>query len=143
MGRSLPDLRKQITDSGLTVESAIGFTSWIVDDPQRRAAGLEETKRAMEIVAAIEGRRIAALLLALPMFGSADLRWVERYRALLELGDQIGVVPQSSCGGFPRRSVNSARCWPWPPTVAILGPVSCSTCTTCTREALTLPACGW
>jgi len=32
---------KRISDSGLTVESAIGFTEWIVDDEARRAKGLE------------------------------------------------------------------------------------------------------
>jgi 2-keto-myo-inositol isomerase len=35
------DLKKRISDCGLTVESAIGFAEWIVDDDARRtnAAG--------------------------------------------------------------------------------------------------------
>ena len=40
-GGSLSDLRKRITDSGITVEGAIGFPEWIVDDDGRRAKGME------------------------------------------------------------------------------------------------------
>ena len=35
-GGSLRDLGMQIADGGLTVESAIGFAQWIVDDPNER-----------------------------------------------------------------------------------------------------------
>src|SRR5947209_738166 len=55
-GGSLPDLRKRIADSGLSVESAIAFAPWLVAG----GSGLEQAKREMEIVAAIGGRRIAA-----------------------------------------------------------------------------------
>src|SRR5258707_6119112 len=38
-GGTLSDLKKRIDDSGLTVESAIGFTALIADDDARRAKG--------------------------------------------------------------------------------------------------------
>ncbi len=101
-GNSLKDLGKLIADLGLTVESAIGFAEWIVDDPARRARGLEEAKRTMGLVADIGGLRIAA-----PPSGATDVR-IEpaeigpRYRALLEIGDQIGVVPQLELWGFSK-----------------------------------------
>ena len=41
-GGSLGDLKKQIADSGLVVESAIGFSNWIVDDKKKRTAALEQ-----------------------------------------------------------------------------------------------------
>src|SRR4051812_14059397 len=44
-GGSLRDLRKRLEDRNLAVESAIGFFDWIVDDPARRARGLEEARR--------------------------------------------------------------------------------------------------
>ena len=94
-GGSLPDLRKRIADLGLTVESAIAFPQWIVDDPAKRAAGMEQLKRDMEVVAAIGGKRIAA-----PPAGAntaAEISLLEiarRYRAVLELGDQMGLVPE-------------------------------------------------
>src|SRR5438876_5005102 len=40
-GGNLKDLGKRIADAGLTVESAIGFAEWIVDDDARRKKGLE------------------------------------------------------------------------------------------------------
>ena len=44
-GGSLVDLKKRISDRGLTVDSAIGFANWIVDDPETRAKGLSKQKR--------------------------------------------------------------------------------------------------
>lgn len=102
-GRSLTDLGKQIKDAGLTVESAIGFFEWAVDDDDRRKKALEQAKRDMEKVRKIGGKRIAA-----PPVGATDRsdlnlhRIAERYRTLLELGDQIGVVPQVEVWGFSR-----------------------------------------
>ena len=95
-GGSLKDLAKRVSDSGLTVEDAIGFDEWIVDDDERRAKGVEGMKRDMGMLAEIGGKRIAA-----PPIGAnnareslIDLKKVaERYRAILELGDTMGVQP--------------------------------------------------
>ncbi len=59
-GGNLKDLGKRIRDVGLTVESAIGFAEWIVDDDARRKKGLETAKRDMDLVQQIGGKRIAA-----------------------------------------------------------------------------------
>jgi sugar phosphate isomerase/epimerase len=102
-GGSLEDLGKRFRDAGISVESAIGFFEWIVDDPDRRRTGLEAARRGMELVRRIGGKRLAA-----PPVGATDrplndlLTAAERYRALLELGDQIGVVPQAEVWGFSR-----------------------------------------
>lgn len=102
-GGSLPSLKKRISDLGLTVESAIGFAEWIVDDDARRAKGLEQARREMDLVQQIGGKRIAA-----PAAGATDvtdidyLKVAERYRALLEIGDDIGVVPQVEVWGFSK-----------------------------------------
>jgi sugar phosphate isomerase/epimerase len=100
-GGNLKDLGKRIRDAGLRVESAIGFCEWIVDDEEKRKKGLEEARRAMDLVQQIGGKRLAA-----PPVGAtrqtdlALLRAAERYRALLEAGDRIGVVPQVEVWGF-------------------------------------------
>ncbi|HKE30035.1 MAG TPA: sugar phosphate isomerase/epimerase family protein [Bryobacteraceae bacterium] len=92
---SLADLRKRISDQGLTVESAIAFAPWMADDPARRAAGLEQAKREMDMVAQIGGKRIAAPPAGANSGSEIPLATiVERYRAVLEGGDQAGVVPQ-------------------------------------------------
>lgn len=100
-GGSLADLKKRISDSGLTVESAVGFAEWIVDDDARRATGLETARREMDLVRQIGGKRIAAPAAGAAHVSDIDyLKAAERYRALLELGDVMGVVPQVEVWGF-------------------------------------------
>jgi len=82
------------------VESAIGFTPWAVDDQTKRAAALEQFRRDMEMVAALGGTRIAAPPSGINRTPDMDLRAIaERYRSLLEIGRQVGVVPQLECWG--------------------------------------------
>ena len=102
-GGSLADLRKRIADLGLSVESVIGFAEWIVDDDARRAKGLDEAKRIMDMTAEIGGKRLAAPPAGVSEADRLDLPTIAaRYRALLELGDQHGVVPQLELWGFAR-----------------------------------------
>jgi len=106
-GGDVAELRQRIVDAGMTVDSAIGFASWIVDDDVVRAEGLEEARRDMKLVAAIGGTRIAA-----PPIGAHRRREdggppgpplaviAERYRVLLELGAEFGVTPMLELWGF-------------------------------------------
>ena len=99
-GGNLNDLRKRIADLGFTVESAISFFRWIVDDDSERAKGLEQAKRDMDILAQIGGKRIAASPAGATRKAGLDLmKAAERYRLLLELGEQFGVVPQVEIWG--------------------------------------------
>ena len=110
-GGTLAELKKRIADSGLTVESAIGFPEWIADDETRRAKGMERAKREMDLVSQIGGKRFAA-----PPAGATDLpkldlwKASERYRALLEAGDQTGVVPQLELWGFSKNLNRLGEC---------------------------------
>jgi sugar phosphate isomerase/epimerase len=100
-GGTLGDLKSRIADSGLTVESAIGFFEWIVDDETKRAAALQQATRDMEMLAQIGGKRIAAPPMGATTVSNLDLLGAaERYRALLEIGDKTGVVPQVEVWGF-------------------------------------------
>ena len=102
-GGNLKDVRKRLTDLGLTVESAISFFQWIVDDDAERAKGLEQAKRDMDVLAQIGGKRIAAPPAGATREPGLDLiNAAERYRVLLELGDQMGVVPQVEVWGFSK-----------------------------------------
>lgn len=102
-GGDLGDLKKRIADAGLKVVSAIGFANWISDDDKERAAGLVQARKDMNSVKAIGGVRLAA-----PPIGahrgdsvSPPLPTVaERYRELLLVGDETGVVPQLELWGF-------------------------------------------
>jgi len=99
-GGSLADLKKRIVDLGITVESAIGFARWVVDDDAQRAKGLEQFKRDMDVVGQIGGKRIAAAPAGATGLPALDLdKAAERYRVILEMGDQIGVAPQLETWG--------------------------------------------
>ena len=110
-GGKLADLKKQIADLGLMVESAIGFSEWLAEDDARRARGLEQAKRDMDLVAQIGGKRIAA-----PPAGATDVVGMDlqkaaaRYRALLEIGDQIGVVPELELWSFSKALGRLSEC---------------------------------
>jgi sugar phosphate isomerase/epimerase len=102
-GGSLKDLAKRISDHGMTVESAIGFAQWIVNDDAARTKGMEAAKRDMDRVAQIGAKRIAAPAAGAQERNDVDLaRAAERYRALCDLGDQFGVVPQVEVWGFSK-----------------------------------------
>lgn len=104
-GRSLVDLRRKIDDLGLQIVGAVGFAQWIIDDQKKRAAGLEQMKRDMDLVAAIGGRHIAS-----PPIGAHEPGHMrpeldviaERYRAILELGKQTSVTPVLELWGFSK-----------------------------------------
>jgi 2-keto-myo-inositol isomerase len=110
-GGNLRDLGKRIQDAGLRVESAIGFAEWIVDDETRRKQGLEDARRAMDMVRQIGGRRLAAPPVgAIKQENLSLLAAAERYRALLEIGDRVGVVPQVEVWGFSRTLSRLGEC---------------------------------
>jgi 2-keto-myo-inositol isomerase len=98
-GGSLKELGKKAADRGLKIVSAIGFAEWIVDDDARRAKGLEAAKVDMDLVKQLGGHHIAA-----PAAGAQvpiPLKVIaERYRTLLEIGHDLGVVPEAEVWGF-------------------------------------------
>ena len=110
-GGSLPELKKRISDSGLTVEGAIGFPEWVVDDDTRRSKGLERAKQEMDMMAQIGGKRFAA-----PPAGATGLpklelmKLAERYRALLEVGERLGVVAELEVWGFSQNLGRLSEC---------------------------------
>ena len=95
-GTPLSTLKRQCADAGLSVVSAISFAAWAVDDDTARAKGMEQMKRDMDLVAQIGGTHIAASPAG--VYGAnvkLDLdRAAERYRAVLELGRSMSVIPQ-------------------------------------------------
>jgi sugar phosphate isomerase/epimerase len=102
-GGDLVELGKRIRLSGLQVESSIAFFEWVVDDDEKRKKALEQAKRDMEMVAKIGGKRIAAPPIGATMQTDLNLKKAaERYRALLEIGDQVGVVPEVELWGHSK-----------------------------------------
>jgi 2-keto-myo-inositol isomerase len=93
-GGSMPALKKLISDSHLTVEDAIGFAPWMVDDEAQRTKGFSQMKEEMLMMAEIDCKRIAAPSSGVKGDQPLDLYKVgERYKQLLDLGRQTGVKP--------------------------------------------------
>lgn len=110
-GGDLADVRKRVEDRGLTVESAISFPPWVVDDAAVRAKAVEQVKREMDVLARIGGKRIAVPPAGATEGAALDLTMAaERYRVLLEAGDSIGVVPQLELWGFSRNLHRLGEC---------------------------------
>jgi 2-keto-myo-inositol isomerase len=106
-GGTVKELNNRISDLGVTIENAIGFEKWIVEDETLREKGIGQLRKQMDLLASIGCRRIAA-----PPSGATDglvldlKKVAARYRTILELGDQTGVVPQLELWGF---SANLSR----------------------------------
>lgn len=93
-GGSLDDLAGLLRDRGLVVPNVIGFFEWAVDDEERRRRGLAEARRCMELTRRVGGLRVAAPPTGVVDQEDLNLRAAgRRYRALLELGESLGVVP--------------------------------------------------
>lgn len=111
VGGKPADARKRIEDRGLTLENAISFSRWVVDDDAVRAEAVEQVKREMDLLAQIGGKRIAA-----PPAGATDkpgldlVKAAERYRAILDLGDKMGIVPILELWGGSRNLHRIGQC---------------------------------
>jgi sugar phosphate isomerase/epimerase len=94
-GNSLSSLRKKISDSGLVVENAIGFANWLVDDEQKRKEGFAQMKLDMELMAQLDCKRIAAPPAGIKVGEMPNPEIAgQRYKQLIDLGRQTGVMPQ-------------------------------------------------
>jgi 2-keto-myo-inositol isomerase len=102
-GGTLAEARQRLKDLGLKAENAIGFATWIVDDDSQRAKALDQLKREMDQLAAIGCPRTAAPPMGATNQPGLDLKKAaERFRTILELGDQTGVHPQLELWGFSK-----------------------------------------
>ena len=93
-GGNLADLRKRINDHGLFVEGIVTFFQWALDDDNRRTAGIEEMRRNMDWAQQLGAPSVAATASGVTNARFADFRALgDRYRTILEIGDETGVVP--------------------------------------------------
>lgn len=94
-GNSIDTIANTISRLGLTVENAISFSTWMVNDAAQRKAGVQQLEEEMKILSSLGCHRIAA-----PPAGVAknDLIDFQKagiyYREILELGRKYNVMPQ-------------------------------------------------
>ncbi|MCF2447160.1 sugar phosphate isomerase/epimerase [Dyadobacter sp. CY345] len=100
---STKEAKRIIDDLGLKVEDVIGFATWIVDDENARSKALEQLKLEMDQLAEIGCPRVAAPPMGATTGAALELpRIAERYRKILELGEQTKVVPHLELWGFSK-----------------------------------------
>jgi 2-keto-myo-inositol isomerase len=95
-GNTLKSLKKILDDNKVTVDDAIAFAPWMVEDEQQRATAFAQMKTEMEMMAELGCKRIAAPPSGMKASDAPlDLfKIAERYKQLLDLGRQTGVIPQ-------------------------------------------------
>jgi 2-keto-myo-inositol isomerase len=99
-GGTTTEAKKIIEGLGITVENAIGFAQWIVNDDATRKAALTQLQHEMDQLAQIGCHRIAA-----PPSGATGLPLIDlnvvtdRYRTILKMGEQSGVIPMVEMWG--------------------------------------------
>jgi sugar phosphate isomerase/epimerase len=102
-GGDLRDLRKRFEDHGVAVVDAIGFAPWLMGEGDAHKKGVEAMKRDMELVAQIGSKRIAAPPMGATALSNYDLKLAaERYREILEIGEQVGVTPMLEVWGHSK-----------------------------------------
>jgi sugar phosphate isomerase/epimerase len=90
-GHSLESIKEHILKNSIKVESAIGFAPWMAGGEK----GMIQMKEEMQMLAGIGCERIAAPPAGVPGDKPLDLFVLgEKYRSLLDLGRETGVMPQ-------------------------------------------------
>lgn len=93
-GGKYDELRGLLDQTGILLENMISFSTWCADDPRKREEGLRQIRHDMEIVSSLGGHYIAAPVQGVNKFDYACLPdYMNRYRAILDLGDEYGVTP--------------------------------------------------
>ena len=93
---TLGDVCRIARDSGVSFINGIAFGQWVNPDPKIRAAGLEETKQDMALLAEIGCPCVAASMFGMQKPGSPALSLeaiAERYAVVLDIGKEMGVRP--------------------------------------------------
>ncbi|MDO4571437.1 MAG: sugar phosphate isomerase/epimerase family protein [Planctomycetia bacterium] len=99
-GGTLAELKAFLNDLDLRVVGAIGFAPWGVNDPDVRRRALDTMKVDMERMAALGAETFAAAPSGIHNRTDVELpALAERYRSVLEAGEQFGVFPQLEIWG--------------------------------------------
>ncbi|MBQ4143602.1 MAG: sugar phosphate isomerase/epimerase [Thermoguttaceae bacterium] len=105
-GGKLTDLRSRLDDLGMKIVGGINFWAWGTPADEKRKRALEEMRRGMEQMKTLGCTHFAASPAGIHTREDISLaELAERYRAILELGDEYGVYPQLEIWG-PGRTLS-------------------------------------
>lgn len=93
-GGTAEELGELLGSNNLLLENMIGFSEWISDDADTRAEAIDILRSDMEMIAAMGGKYIAAPVQGIDGINRTKLDdYAQRYREILELGEETGVIP--------------------------------------------------
>ena len=93
-GGSLASLKEKLASQNLVLENIIAFSKWCSDDAHERKEALDLMRSEMTMVTQLGGQYFAA-----PVQGIENIdpnkfdEYAQRYADILEVGDDVGVVP--------------------------------------------------
>lgn len=93
-GGTAEELGELLSSGDLVLENMIGFSEWISDDADMRDEAHDLLRSDMEMIAAMGGKYIAAPVQGIDSIDRTKFDdYAQRYRSILELGEETGVVP--------------------------------------------------
>ena len=93
-GGSTAQLREKLQARNLVLENIIGFSKWCSDNPEEREIALTQLREEMVITAGLGGAFIAAPVQGITSLDPLKMNeYAQRFKAILELGDETGVTP--------------------------------------------------
>jgi sugar phosphate isomerase/epimerase len=100
-GKSLEDLGQRIVDLGLQVPNIIGLWNCMPAEDDQREAALREVRRKIEQAQKVKSEHVAVI--CTPDRDDLDVLWAgDRYREIMAIGDEYGVIPAVEFVGFNR-----------------------------------------
>jgi sugar phosphate isomerase/epimerase len=107
-GGSVAELKRALAGAGLKVVSMIALHSWATSEGNEHRRVLDDCRRRMEQAAELGSPYIVAS----PPQEVVDVKQAsERFGELLEMGEQVGVVPSMEFLGFVDGVKNVATAW--------------------------------
>ena len=93
-GGSLASLKEKLQSRDLVLENIIAFSKWCSDDADERKEALELMRSEMTMIAELGGNYFAAPVQGIEKIDPNKFaEYSKRYADVLQVGDEIGVVP--------------------------------------------------
>jgi len=93
-GGSGEQLKEKLETNNLLLENIIGFSAWCSDSAEERKKAMDLLREEMLITASLGGEYIAAPVQGITALDRTKYDdYAERFKAILELGDETGVTP--------------------------------------------------
>lgn len=93
-GGTPEELRDLLSSNNLLLENMIGFSEWMSADANAREDAIDILRSDMELIAKMGGNYIAAPVQGIDSIDRTLFDdYAQRYRTILEVGEETGVVP--------------------------------------------------